>query len=73
MARSGEHYFDCENQKGRKKASGAVIELVRDQDLAEEPATRISTLRIYLSVDVSPPLLALPSEATRWKENGNVA
>src|SRR5215218_2417284 len=39
----------------RRKVSGAIIELVCDQDLAEEPATRIFTLRIYLSVDVSHP------------------
>jgi len=38
-----------------RKVSSAIIELVCDQDLAEEPATRIFTLRIYLSVDVSHP------------------
>jgi mannose-6-phosphate isomerase-like protein (cupin superfamily) len=45
-----------------------VIELVRDQDLAEEPATRVSTLRIYLSVDVLPRCSAIPSEAILRKE-----
>src|SRR5215204_159830 len=32
-----------------------IIELVCNQDLAEEPATKIFTLRIYLSVDISHP------------------
>jgi mannose-6-phosphate isomerase-like protein (cupin superfamily) len=45
-----------------------VIELVRDQDLAEEPATRISALRIYHSVDVLPPCSAIPSEPIPRKE-----
>jgi quercetin dioxygenase-like cupin family protein len=45
-----------------------VIELVRDQDLAEEPATRVSTLRIYLLVDVLPRCSAIPSEAILRKE-----
>ncbi len=45
-----------------------MIELVRVQGLAEEPATRISTLRIYLSVDVLPPCSAIPSAAILRKE-----
>jgi serine phosphatase RsbU (regulator of sigma subunit) len=59
--------------ESRKKASGAVIELVRDQNIAEELATRISTLRIYLSVDVSPALLVIPSKTTRWKDTDTKA
>jgi mannose-6-phosphate isomerase-like protein (cupin superfamily) len=45
-----------------------VIELVRHQDLAEKPATRISTLRVHLLVDVLPPCSAIPSEAIPRKE-----
>jgi hypothetical protein len=60
-------------RKSEKKVSGAGIELFSDQDLVEEPATRISTLRIYRLVDAALPDLALPSEATRWKESGNAA
>jgi hypothetical protein len=41
-----------------------VIELVRDEDLAEEPVTRISTPLIYLLADTSLSGTAIPSKAT---------
>jgi hypothetical protein len=57
-------------RKAEKKVSGAVIGLVHDQDLAEEPATRISTPLIYLSVDASLPGLPIPSKAAVSNDGG---
>jgi hypothetical protein len=39
-----------------ENVSGIVIELVRDEDLAEEPVTSISTPLIYLLADPLHPL-----------------
>jgi hypothetical protein len=39
-----------------ENVSGTVIELVRDEDPAEEPVTRISTPSIYLLADSLHPL-----------------
>jgi hypothetical protein len=47
--------LDSETRKS-ENVSGTVIEFVRDEDLAEEPVTRISTPSIYLLADFLHPL-----------------